>query len=86
MASARPPLDSREGPPAHAHPGSPASPEAPAAADGVDNQPQPVSQAELNAWRRGFTPQAEIWNGRLAMVGLSVGLTVLIVARLAHHS
>jgi hypothetical protein len=43
---------------------------------------EPVSQAELNAWRRGFTPQAEIWNGRLAMVGLSVGLTVLLLARL----
>jgi hypothetical protein len=45
--------------------------------------PQPVSQEELNSWRRGFTPQAEIWNGRLAMVGLSVGLTVLLLARLA---
>lgn len=44
--------------------------------------PQPVSQEELNAWRRGFTPQAEIWNGRLAMLGLSVGLTVLLLARL----
>jgi hypothetical protein len=42
-----------------------------------------VSQEELNAWRRGFTPQAEIWNGRLAMLGLSVGLGVLLVARLA---
>lgn len=48
--------------------------------------PQPVSQEELNEWRRGFTPQAEIWNGRLAMVGLSVGLTVLLVARLATHA
>jgi len=53
---------------------------------GAEAHPEPVSQQELNAWRRGFTPQAEIWNGRLAMVGLSVGLTVLIVARLAHHS
>jgi hypothetical protein len=44
---------------------------------------EPVSRSELNAWRRGFTPQAEIWNGRLAMLGLSVGLTVLLVARLA---
>ena len=42
-----------------------------------------VPPTELNAWRRGFTPQAEIWNGRLAMVGLSVGLSVLLVARLA---
>lgn len=52
----------------------------------VHSQPVQVSQQELNAWRRGFTPQAEIWNGRLAMVGLSVGLTVLILARLTHHS
>ena len=44
-----------------------------------------VSGTELNAWRRGFTPQAEIWNGRLAMLGLSVGLSVLLVARLASH-
>jgi hypothetical protein len=22
-----------------------------------------------NKWRWGFTPQAEIWNGRLAMIG-----------------
>jgi hypothetical protein len=46
-------------------------------------QTQPVSREELNAWRRGFTPQAEIWNGRLAMLGLSVGLTVLLIARIA---
>jgi hypothetical protein len=45
-----------------------------------------VSSEELNAWRRGFTPQAEIWNGRLAMLGLAVGLTVLLIARLSHHS
>lgn len=44
---------------------------------------EPVSQEELNAWRRGFTPQAEIWNGRLAMLGLSVGLGVLLLVRLA---
>jgi hypothetical protein len=42
---------------------------------------EPVSRQELNAWRRGFTPQAEIWNGRLAMLGLSVGLTVVLLAR-----
>ena len=54
----------------------------------IDQAPdgfEPVSAAELNAWRRGITPQAEIWNGRLAMVGLSVGLSVLLVARLASH-
>ena len=37
---------------------------------------------ELNQWKRGFTPQAEIWNGRMAMLGLSVGIGVLVVARL----
>ncbi|MFN6131801.1 MAG: high light inducible protein [Synechococcaceae cyanobacterium] len=46
---------------------------------------EPVSQQELNAWRRGFTPQAEIWNGRLAMLGLSVGLTILLISRLVSH-
>ena len=58
---------------------------APVDAAPVDMAPQaePVSQSELNAWRRGFTPQAEIWNGRLAMLGLSLGLTVLLIARLA---
>jgi hypothetical protein len=50
---------------------------------GVHADSEPVSRTELNAWRRGFTPQAEIWNGRLAMLGLSVGLTVLLIARLA---
>ncbi|KRO91637.1 high light inducible protein [Cyanobium sp. BA5m-21] len=53
--------------------------------DQVPDGFEPVSATELNAWRRGITPQAEIWNGRLAMVGLSVGLSVLLVARLASH-
>jgi hypothetical protein len=46
---------------------------------------EPVSPTELNAWRRGFTPHAEIWNGRLAMLGLSLGLGVLLIARLSFH-
>lgn len=54
-------------------------------ADHVPDGFEPVSATELNSWRRGITPQAEIWNGRLAMVGLSVGLSVLLVARLATH-
>ncbi|MEB3320110.1 MAG: chlorophyll a/b-binding protein [Cyanobium sp.] len=51
----------------------------------IDGEPnrEPVSARELNAWRRGFTPQAEIWNGRLAMLGLSLGLAVLLIVRLA---
>jgi hypothetical protein len=51
----------------------------------VQHDAELVTPNELNAWRRGFTPQAEIWNGRLAMLGLSVGLSVLLVARLASH-
>lgn len=89
MATARPPLDSPDGPPANASPGTSQqarqTPVETADSFEAEAQPQLVSQQELNAWKRGFTPQAEIWNGRLAMVGLSVGLTVLIVARLAHH-
>jgi len=42
-----------------------------------------VDSGELNAWRRGFTPQAEIWNGRLAMLGLSVSLGILFVIRVS---
>ncbi len=41
-----------------------------------------VGGDEINAWKRGFTPQAEIWNGRLAMLGLSIGLGVLLLSRL----
>ena len=45
------------------------------------NDPAPVEAEELNAWKRGFTPQAEIWNGRLAMIGLSAGIAVVLLAR-----
>jgi hypothetical protein len=69
--------------PDNAAPGDAAPGDAQAALPG--EEPIPVSPEELNAWRRGFTPQAEIWNGRLAMLGLSVGLTVLLIARLASH-
>ena len=34
----------------------------------------------------GFTPQAEIWNGRLAMIGLSAGLAVVLLVRLLSGS
>ncbi|CAK6693926.1 MULTISPECIES: hypothetical protein [unclassified Synechococcus] len=49
-------------------------------------EPVDVDPQELNAWRRGFTPQAEIWNGRLAMLGLSLGLASLLLIRLATRS
>ena len=43
---------------------------------------RPVSSSELNSWKRGFTPQAEIWNGRIAIVGLIILVTILLVSNL----
>ena len=43
---------------------------------------EPVSRKELNSWKYGFTPQAEIWNGRLAMIGLSVAILAIVLLRL----
>ena len=37
-----------------------------------------VDKKELNLWKRGFTPQAEIWNGRMATVG--IGMIFIIIA------
>ena len=51
----------------------------------LDAGTEEVPSSELNAWRRGITPQAEIWNGRLAMLGLSVGIGVLLLVRIASH-
>ena len=36
-----------------------------------------VDKSELNLWKRGFTPQAEIWNGRMATVG--IGFILLLI-------
>ena len=41
-----------------------------------------ASSSELNSWKRGFTPQAEIWNGRMAIAGLIIVLTSLLVSNL----
>ena len=41
---------------------------------------RPASSSELNSWKRGFTPQAEIWNGRIAIAGLIIFLTGLLVS------
>ncbi len=41
-----------------------------------------ASSSELNSWKRGFTPQAEIWNGRIAIAGLITILTILLVSNL----
>ena len=36
-----------------------------------------VDKRELNLWKRGFTPQAEIWNGRMATIGIGIILIIL---------
>ena len=41
-----------------------------------------ASSRELNSWKRGFTPQAEIWNGRMAIVGLIIILAILLISNL----
>ena len=43
---------------------------------------RPASSSELNSWKRGFTPQAEIWNGRMAIAGLMIILVVLLLSNL----
>ena len=41
-----------------------------------------ASSSELNSWKRGFTPQAEIWNGRMAIAGVIIILSILLVSNL----
>ncbi len=43
-----------------------------------------VDKNELNLWKRGFTPQAEIWNGRMATVG--IGIILIIIALISKLS
>ena len=43
-----------------------------------------VDKRELNLWKRGFTPQAEIWNGRMATIG--IGIIFIIVALISKFS
>ena len=48
----------------------------------VNKSTKLVSSSEINSWKRGFTPQAEIWNGRMAIAGLIIVLTILITSNL----
>ena len=43
-----------------------------------------VHKKELNLWKRGFTPQAEIWNGRMATVG--IGIIFIVIALITQFS
>ena len=47
---------------------------------------EPIEPVELNAWKRGITPQAEIWNGRLAMLGFSIGMATLLIVRMFNNA
>jgi hypothetical protein len=41
----------------------------------TDSTKTPMAlSSDRNAWIWGFTPQAEIWNGRLAMLGFIAAL------------
>ena len=48
----------------------------------LNKDTRPASSSELNSWKRGFTPQAEIWNGRMAIAGLIIILAILLVSNL----
>jgi hypothetical protein len=37
-----------------------------------------VATGDRNAWKFGFTPQAELWNGRFAMIGFVAALATEI--------
>ena len=43
----------------------------------LNNSEAFVDKSELNLWKRGFTPQAEIWNGRMATVG--IGFILILI-------
>ena len=48
-----------------------------------ENKPTKLASSnELNSWKRGFTPQAEIWNGRMAIAGLIIVLIILLASNL----
>lgn len=40
----------------------------------TDSTKTMMPSTDRNAWIWGFTPQAEIWNGRLAMLGFIAAL------------
>ncbi len=48
----------------------------------VNKSTKLVSSSEINSWKRGFTPQAEIWNSRMAIAGLIIVLTILVTSNL----
>jgi hypothetical protein len=52
----------------------------------VTKAPTTAIETDRNAWKFGFTPQAELWNGRLAMIGfLSAVLVELFLGQGVLH-
>ena len=43
-----------------------------------------VDKQERNLWKRGFTPQAEIWNGRMAIIG--IGIILIFISLISRYS
>lgn len=41
---------------------------------------QSPNDSDRNAFVFGFTPQAELWNGRLAMLGFAIFLLLTVVS------
>lgn len=47
--------------------------------DQVSDLPDDPDQNDRNAFVFGFTPQAELWNGRLAMLGFTIFLILNVM-------
>ncbi len=43
----------------------------------MTNSNEVTNSVNRNGWVWGFTPQAEIWNGRLAMLGFTATLLTI---------
>jgi len=43
-------------------------------------QAEAAEAIQRNAWLTGFTPQAELWNGRLAMIGFVSAIAIELFA------
>jgi hypothetical protein len=48
----------------------------------MESSKKAITSNDRNGWVWGFTPQAEIWNGRLAMLGFSFVLLIQYLSRL----
>jgi Chlorophyll A-B binding protein len=48
----------------------------------MDSSKKVIASIDRNRWVWGFTPQAEIWNGRLAMLGISSIVLTQYLSRL----